>query len=124
MDSGSTLTSASQFAKYREGTCQNRTLHIISRKRLLDAGKKHGRLAPQLDSWFRTAKAAKWRSLEEVRRTYSSADGVPAGDTVYTVFNILGTGFRLITEIYYEDQTILVRHVLTHADYDKGDWKK
>ena len=23
-----------------------------------------------------------------------------------------------------EDQTILVRHVLTHAEYDKGDWKK
>jgi mRNA interferase HigB len=46
------------------------------------------------------------------------------GDRVYTVFNILGKSYRLLTEIYYEDQTILVRHVLTHAAYDKGDWKK
>jgi mRNA-degrading endonuclease HigB of HigAB toxin-antitoxin module len=30
----------------------------------------------------------------------------------------------LLTEIFYEDQTILVRHVLTHAEYDKGNWKK
>jgi hypothetical protein len=31
---------------------------------------------------------------------------------------------RLVTEIYYEQQTILVRHVLTHSEYDKGDWKQ
>lgn len=61
---------------------------------------------------------------EEVRQTYSRADGVPVGEKVYTVFNILGNSFRLITEIYYDDQVILVRHVLTHAEYDKGNWKK
>ena len=43
---------------------------------------------------------------------------------MYTVFNVKGNNFRLITESFYEDQTILVRHVLTHAEYDKGNWKK
>ena len=99
-------------------------MHIISRKRLLDADRKHGGLGVPLDAWYRTAKAAGWRSLEEVRQTYSHADGVSAGERVYTVFNISGNNYRLITEIFYEDQTILVRHVLTHAEYDKGDWKK
>jgi len=32
--------------------------------------------------------------------------------------------FRLITEIFYKDQTVLVRHVLTHEEYDQGAWKK
>ena len=77
-----------------------------------------------LDAWYRTAKGARWRNLAEVRRTYAHADGVPAGEITYTVFNIAGNKYRLITEIYYEDQTILLRHVLTHAEYDKGDWKK
>lgn len=99
-------------------------MHIISRKKLLDAGKKHARLNAPLDSWYRTAKAAKWKSLEEVRRTCSTADGVPVGDVVYTVFNILRNDFRLVTEIFYEDQTVLVRRVLTHAEYDKEAWKK
>ena len=76
-----------------------------------------------LDSWFRTAKSAKWKTLEEVRRTYSHADGVPVGERVYTVFNISGNNFRLITEIHYDSQVILIRHVLTHAEYDKGNWK-
>ena len=70
------------------------------------------------------AKSAKWKNLEEIRQTYSSVDGVPVGEKVYTVFNILGNSFRLITEIFYDDQVILVRHVLTHAEYDKGNWKK
>jgi mRNA interferase HigB len=99
-------------------------MHIISRKRLLDADRKHGRPGVPLDAWYRTAKAAKWKSLEEVRRTYSHADSVSAGERVYTVFNISGNSFRLITDIFHEDQTILVRHVLTHAEYDKEDWKK
>jgi mRNA interferase HigB len=79
-------------------------------------------LRPPLDSWFRTAK---WKNLEEIRQTYSHADGVPVEDRVYTIFNILGnSSFRLITKIFYDDQVIFVRHVLTHAEYDKGNWKK
>lgn len=87
-------------------------------------GKKHGGIVPALDGWYRTAKSAKWASLEEIRQTYASADGVPVGERVYTVFNIRGNNFRLVTEIYHADQVLLIRHVLTHAEYDKGDWKK
>lgn len=88
------------------------------------AGKKHGGIGAALDAWYRVAKRAGWENLEKVREVYSHADGVPVGDKVYTVFNISGNNFRLVTEIFYEDRTILVRHVLTHAEYDKGDWKQ
>ena len=99
-------------------------MHIISRKMLLEADRKYSGLGVPLDAWYRTAKSAQWKNLQEVRGTYSHADGVPVGGRVYTVFNISGNSYRLITEIFYEDQTILVRQVLTHFKYDKGDWKK
>jgi mRNA interferase HigB len=99
-------------------------MHIISRKKLLEADRKHSGLGIPLDAWYRIAKSAKWKSLEEVRRTYSHADGVPVEERVYTVFNISGNSYRLVTEVFYEDQTILVRHILTHAEYDRGAWKK
>jgi mRNA interferase HigB len=99
-------------------------LHIISRKRLLKAAKDHSGIGVQLESWYRTAKKAKWKNIEEIRQTYSHADGVSAGQRVFTVFNISGNSFRLVTEIFYDDQTILIRDVLTHAGYDKGSWKK
>jgi mRNA interferase HigB len=91
-------------------------MHIITRRKLLDAARKHGGLDVPLDAWYRTAKSAKWKSLEDVRRTYSHADGVPMDDTVYTVFNLSGNRFRLVTEMFYDDQTILLRHVLTHSE--------
>jgi mRNA interferase HigB len=99
-------------------------LHIISRKRLLEAAREHSGIGASLESWYRTAKKAQWKNLVEVRQTYSHADGISAREKVYTVFNITGNSFRLVTEIYYDDQTILIRDVLTHAEYDKEGWKK
>lgn len=99
-------------------------MHLISRKKLLEAAREHSKIDAPLDSWYRVAKAAEWKNLQEIRQTYSHADGVPVGERVYTVFNIAGNSFRLVTEIYYDDQTILIRHVLTHSEYEKGAWKK
>ena len=79
-------------------------MHIISRKKLLAAGMEHSGLSEVLDSWYRVAKAARWRSLEDLAQTYPATDGVRVGDRVYTVFNLAGNRFRLISEIYYEDQ--------------------
>jgi len=90
----------------------------------LEAAKTHGGIGTALDAWYRTAKSAKWNSLQEVHQTYPSADGVPVGAKVFTVFNIGGNSFRLIVEINYETKRIFLRYVLTHAEYDKGDWKK
>ena len=96
-------------------------LHVITRKKLVEAETKY---SIDLDGWYRVAKGAKWKNLQEVRDVYANVDGVPIGDRVYTVFNISGNSYRLVTEIYYEDQTILIRHVLTHAEYDKDNWKQ
>ena len=90
----------------------------------MEGDKEHGGIGTTLDAWYRIAKSAKWKSLQDVRQTYPSADGVPVEEKVFTVFNIGGNNFRLIVGINYETETIFVKHVLTHAEYDKGDWKK
>ena len=41
----------------------------------------------------------------------------------FTVFNIKGNKYRLISSINYEKQIIYVKYVLTHAEYDKDRWK-
>ncbi|MDZ8086065.1 MAG: type II toxin-antitoxin system HigB family toxin [Nostoc sp. DedQUE12b] len=49
----------------------------------------------------------------------------PSADLVgnFTVFNISGNNYHLITYIDYQAQIIFIRAVLTHADYDKENWK-
>jgi mRNA interferase HigB len=94
-------------------------VHVISRKALKEAGTRHAGLEAALDTWYRTAKKAQWKSLSDVRKTYSHADAV--GE--YTVFNIKGNEYRLIVKINYQTGRIFIRHVLTHAEYDKDRWK-
>ena len=85
---------------------------------------KHAGTGFALETWYLNARSAKWRSLDEVRKVYPHADGVPVGKRVYTIFNICGNRFRLIVGINYRTQRIFVKHLLTHAEYDKGGWKK
>ncbi len=40
-----------------------------------------------------------------------------------TVFNIKGNHYRLIVRLRYDIQIIFIKRLLTHAEYDWGDWK-
>jgi mRNA interferase HigB len=95
-------------------------MHIISRKKLKEAAARHADLEVPLDAWFRITKKAAWKSLVDIRRTFSSADSVGR----WTVFNIKGNQYRLITEINFRFGRVYVRHVLTHSKYDRGGWKQ
>jgi mRNA interferase HigB len=95
-------------------------LHVISRKKLLEAANEFAGLGGPLDVWYRIARKARWSSLMEVRQVFPSAD---AGGK-FTVFNIKGNAFRLVTEINYHTGKIFLRHVLTHAEYSKERWKE
>jgi mRNA interferase HigB len=94
-------------------------VHVISRKKLLEAGDRHSELTEPLDIWYRAAKKAVWRNLVDIRQQMPTADLVGR----FVVFNIKGNSYRLIAEVFYKSQVILVRHLLTHAEYDKGAWK-
>ena len=39
-------------------------------------------------------------------------------------YTIGGNNFRLIAEISYLDKIIIIDSILTHAEYDKENWKK
>jgi len=54
-----------------------------------------------------------------LRHVFPPADQV--GDLV--VFNIGGNKYRLIASVHFNRQKVYVRRVLTHAEYDRGDWK-
>jgi mRNA interferase HigB len=78
-----------------------------------------------LRHWYRIAISVRWRSLQDVRKAYPHADGVRTrkGDTL-TVINIGGNKYRLLVRIRYDFQLINVRCLLTHREYDEGDWRE
>ena len=71
----------------------------------------------QLFAWLKVTRQASWKHLLDVRQNYPSADGGVKG--AYTVFNIKGNSYRLITLIHYPTQTVAILHVFTHAEYSQ-----
>lgn len=95
-------------------------MHVISRKKLRDFIAQHPNAKSPLDAWYRIARRESWADFHDVRQTCASADPVDE----FVVFNIGGNKYRLIAAIHYNRGKIYIRHVLTHADYDKGKWKE
>jgi mRNA interferase HigB len=94
-------------------------VHIISIKRLREFWEKHPDAETPLRNWYRITEKANWQNLAETRVDFPHAD--PYEEC--TIFNIAGNKYRLITKIYYQQQTVLIRFVLTHAEYDREGWK-
>jgi mRNA interferase HigB len=94
-------------------------MNTISLKKIRGFVERHPDSKPSLTAWYKMAKKARWRSLAAVRDVYPHADLVGK----YTIFNIRGNHYRLITEINYQYQQILIREILTHEEYDNDKWK-
>ncbi len=72
-----------------------------------------------LNAWFSIVRKTDYTSFADLRMTFPSADQVDR----FTVFNIGGNKFRLIAAIHYNRKKIYIRYVLTHAEYDRSDWR-
>jgi mRNA interferase HigB len=94
-------------------------MHVISRKKLREFWADHADAEKELLAWYKVAKAARWTKLTDVRVTFRTADLV--GKCI--VFNILPNRCRLVVIITKDWKRVLVRHVLTHKDYDPDEWK-
>jgi mRNA interferase HigB len=93
--------------------------------RILTKASMHNKpLRTRIQAWSAAVDSAEWRNINDVRRTYPSADGVALDSgTVVTVFNVKGNNYRLLTWIDYADELVEVLEVISHAEYSKGLWK-
>lgn len=100
-------------------------LRIIKESFLRNAASPNSKAGKWLTAWRSAVKAADWKSIQDLRKSYPSADPVKvnSGRTI-TVFNVCGNDYRLITAIHYDKQRIYTLEFLTHAEYDKNNWKK
>jgi mRNA interferase HigB len=95
-------------------------MQIIHWGRARQFFKKHKDAEGPLKAWRTAIQAAAWKSFTDVRQTWNSADWV-AGKIV---FDIKGNDFRLIAITKFEDGKLYIREILTHHEYDEGNWKK
>ncbi len=95
-------------------------MRVISKSAWRDAVAADPSLGGPISQWYKVASLASWHSQTDLRKVYPHADFVDP----YTVFNIKGNSYRLVVKVEYRWQTIFVKHVLTHDEYTRGNWKK
>lgn len=93
-------------------------MRIISRKTLREFQIRHPRARQSLDDWYRLVESTAWESPADVKNAFRSADFLPDNRIV---FNVAGNEYRLVVKVEYRFQTVYIRFVGTHAEYDKID---
>lgn len=65
-------------------------------------------------AWYKVMRGAAFANFAAVRSVFNSADKVGQ----FTVFNV-GGGYRVVVAIHFNRQKLYIRHVFTHAEYDR-----
>jgi len=95
-------------------------MRVITNRRLLEFAAKHADAGEPLQGWRKVMECIRCSNFAELKRAFGTVDKV--GDL--HVFNIAGNKYRLVAFVHYGRQLCYIKNVLTHADYDKGTWKK
>ena len=100
-------------------------MRIIKEAFLVAAGREYPPAARHLNTWRKTVKAAAWRNLVDVRRSYPDTDSVKvrSGRTVL-IFNIRRNNYRLIAAVHFNRQIVYTLRFMTHAEHSKDRWKE
>ena len=94
-------------------------MKLISNRSLREFSLRHADAAVPLQDFRRLIERGEYRNFAALRTTFANVDKVGKR----YVFNIGGNKFRLVAAIAYSVQVLWVKAVLTHAEYDKEDWK-
>lgn len=95
-------------------------MHVITKSTLAAFWRVHPDAEQPLRDWFRLMDQNNFADFTALRATFASADIVGK----MTVFNIGGNKYRLIAALHYNTSKVFIRQVLTHAEYDRNQWKR
>ena len=95
-------------------------MKVLGTEVLDKASKTHGDLTSPIATWLTIARLGNWKNLTELRLTWRNTDCVRG----QTIFNIKGNKYRLFATVNYSSQTIIVKDLVTHAEYSKRGLNK
>jgi mRNA interferase HigB len=91
-------------------------VRIITESRLTVFWTEHPPAEVPLKAWREVIRRTRFASPHEVKARFPTVDFLGGG---VTVFDIGGNKYRLVVTMRYKHQIVFIRHVLTHAEYDR-----
>lgn len=94
-------------------------MHVITRLRIVEAQASYPECVNALDYWYRLMKRGRYAHFAALKAAFGSVDKV---GPLY-VFDIGGNKLRLIAAVHFNTGKVFIRQVLTHTQYQRGNWK-
>ncbi|NJO17474.1 MAG: type II toxin-antitoxin system HigB family toxin [Thioploca sp.] len=95
-------------------------MRVISKKPIREFWQCHPESKSALEEWFYKVSQLSINNFLELRNNFNTADYVDG----YTVFDVGGNKYRIAAVVHYDKQRLYVRQVMTHAEYDRNNWRK
>jgi len=93
-------------------------MHIITERVFAEAAALYPNDAQALDEVLKTLKRARFTSPDDMRKVFSSLDRMKYRDK-WWVIDVGGKNLRIMFYANYVNGRIFVKHITTHAEYDK-----
>ena len=93
-------------------------MHVISKRPFNEASKNHPNQRQALEDLYRVLRKNDFNSPDEMRQLLPTLDNFKYKDK-WWVIDVGGNHLRAITFIQFVHKRMYVKHILTHAEYDK-----
>lgn len=93
-------------------------MHVISREPFSDAAKKYPNNALAIAAMYRVLRKGQFKTPDQLKAIFPSLDNFKYKKK-WWVIDIGGNNLRLIAFIEFRDNRMYVKHIVTHAEYDK-----
>ncbi|MFD2190687.1 type II toxin-antitoxin system HigB family toxin [Pistricoccus aurantiacus] len=93
-------------------------MHVISKRPFSEAAKAHPNQRQALEDLYRALRKSEFSTPEEMRRVFPSLDNFKYKKK-WWVLDVGGNHLRVIAFIQFVQSRMYVKHIATHAEYDK-----
>lgn len=97
-------------------------MKIIGRAKVAKFKIKHARSRAPLDRFVSVLLSINWKNASDIKKTFNHADNIDQ-DNLYC-FDIGGNNYRLIAVVKIINNSIQIKEIMTHSEYDKWNKKR
>lgn len=94
-------------------------MKLVGRPVLDEFGRQHADVRKQIAAWIAEVEAAEWQTPQDIKTRYIRASFLSDNRVI---FNLKGNDYRLDVKVSYKNQTVLIKRIGTHDEYDKWEF--
>ena len=93
-------------------------MHVVRKRAFDEAAKIYPNDREAIMDVYRALNGGTFRTPEELKQRFPSLDNIKHKDKWYAI-DVGGNNLRIMALVLFTNQKFYVKHIVTHAEYDK-----